>query len=67
MLAPNELHETLVGYMLALVEKEAGLRDFFLEVRRVDVKFGESYEAELSEFAIEVDMDENPDEQSRAA
>ena len=67
MLAPKDLHETLIGFMLALVEQETGLREFFLEVGTINVKFGESYEAELSEFTIEVDKDENPDEQSQAA
>ena len=63
MLAPAELHQPLATYMLSLVEQEVGLREFFLEIGRVDVKIAESYDHELSEFTIEVDTGE----ESRAA
>jgi hypothetical protein len=64
LLAPNELaQQTLFTYMLSLVKEETGLHDFFLEVGRVNVKVGESYDSTLSEFTIEVDTGE----ESRAA
>jgi hypothetical protein len=55
IVAPSDKHETLVAYLLSLVQQEETLRDFFKRIGSVNVMLAESEDGEASQFTIQVD------------
>src|SRR5215471_21776644 len=55
IIAPSDKQETLIAYLLSLVQHEEDLRDFFKRIGNVSVMVGESEDGEVSQFTIEVD------------
>jgi hypothetical protein len=55
IIAPGDKQQTLIAYLISLVQKEEDLRDFFKQIGSVSVMVGKSQEEELSQFTIKVD------------